>query len=204
MFGSVGETLHKAGRVVRRCLTGCEWRWRQWHFVSRIEQRKEDAYHWEGGFLSAYQREGLRARRSQGVKLWLAHQSGQPLIDLRAPECFYAMRIVVLVRITEQEKPPQPSHSLLITGPSPAQDHSILLVSYPSPGIARATGSTIKPFAPKRISPTGTFSASSISTRVARLHNQPQVTRHCLKNERDNMGQKMMSLCLPLAHELKK
>jgi len=48
------ETLHKAGRVGRRCLTGREWRWRQWRSVYRIEQRKEAARHWEGGFLSAY------------------------------------------------------------------------------------------------------------------------------------------------------
>jgi len=49
-----GETLHKTGRVVWRCLTGRKWRRRQWRLVYSIEQRKEAVYHWEGGFLSAY------------------------------------------------------------------------------------------------------------------------------------------------------
>jgi hypothetical protein len=49
-----GEALQNAGKAFRRCLTGREWRWRYWRLVYRIEQRKEAAYHWQGGFLSAF------------------------------------------------------------------------------------------------------------------------------------------------------
>ena len=55
-----GEALHNAGRTVRRCLTGGEWRWRHWRQVYHIEQRKDGA---QGGFLRAYRhgRKGPKA-----------------------------------------------------------------------------------------------------------------------------------------------
>jgi len=48
------------------------------------------------------------ARGTQGVELWLARQSGQPLTDLHTPGFFIAMGIGVFTRITEKGRLPGP------------------------------------------------------------------------------------------------
>jgi len=92
---------------VRLSLTGREWKWGDWHLVYRINWATE------GGRIPLARRlpecilaRGVVGERVpiQGVKLWLARQTRQPLNDLRTPGFFSAIRIVAFARITEQGK----------------------------------------------------------------------------------------------------